>query len=194
MTLEETKICVKCQEPKPLSDFYLGHKAGREFRYGICRTCYLTRRREQRNNKQASSLLFSRHCGGCGKRISWPSRHRGFVCNTCAKPAVNKEFYISQYMSVLGINSAVSSCPGCAFVQVCQVRVHVGLWVVCEMPDQADLERAALNGVATDGRQITVRKEQVRDPLLWPGWWPDVVEIGEGAPLTVERVNHESMR
>lgn len=201
MTLEETKICTKCKEKKPLSAFYLGHRRGKEFRYGICNTCYCERRREKRQsnllkarNLHGMTLLSPHHCGGCGKHLSWPSRHRGFICNSCSKPAVGKESYIKQYMGVLGINSAASSCPGCAFVQVCQVRVHVGLWTVCEIPDQADLERAAMNGIKTDGRQITLHREQVRDPLVWPGWWPDVVEIGEGQPLTVERVNHESLR
>lgn len=197
----ELRTCERCQEAKPISEFPTRNVNGKITLFRICKLCY-AKSHEQANfqtklNKadtRGINFLFPRRCGGCGKRLVWPSRHRGNLCEVCSRTGLNAEQYIHDYDDRIGPNSAWMSCPGCAFIQVCQVRIKASLWTVCEMPDVADLERAKTNGIQTDGRQITLRKDQVSDPLVWPGWWPDTVEIGEGQPLTMERVNKGSLR
>lgn len=89
---------------------------------------------------------------------------------------------------------AIAACPNCAFLLVCQVRLQAGLWMVCEMPDRGDIARAQAVGIETDGHDIIVSREHIKDKMVWPAWWPDTVNIGDGQPLVVERVNHEPTR
>jgi hypothetical protein len=131
---EAIQKCTRCNKSKPISQFYQGHRNGKKFRYNVCAKCYVTKRSNQRTATRADMLvarglhfLVPRRCGGCGKPIHWPSRSRGNLCITCSKPAADRKTYIDLYFETMGMTGAVSSCPGCAFVQVCQVRVKAGL-------------------------------------------------------------------
>lgn len=201
MSDHESQKCTRCGQVKPIADYYETTRHKRKMRYKVCKVCYAISRIDKRRSRTQANkdtrginFLFQRRCGGCGKKISRVSRQRGNLCNTCSRQGRDSAMYIDMYMPLMGISSAISSCPGCAFVQVCQVRVNLGLWTVCEMPDKADVDRATIAGIETDGRKIILHREQIKDPLLWPAWWPETVDVGEGGQYTVERVNHESLR
>jgi hypothetical protein len=86
--------------------------------------------------------LFRATCGGCGKKLRKQEYYRvGFLCNECGPRAkkIKDDF----------------ACMSCRFQVDCIARAFVGIWVRCEMPDRADIER--LNSIGGFDAQVEDR-------------------------------------
>lgn len=91
-------------------------------------------------------FLFRNECGGCHKPLRKDSRNRiGYLCKRCA-PKID-----TANAEGRGI------CHKCIFETECKVRVQLGIWLRCETPDIADLERLKARG--------GLNNEKVRDEL-----------------------------
>jgi len=86
----------------------------------------------KRNNGRHNSknFVFRNECSGCGKVLRRNARNRiGFICKKCG-PSSQKPKVESQNI-----------CNDCNYFDECNARVALGLWLRCETPDIADLER-----------------------------------------------------
>lgn len=95
--------------------------------------------------------VFKNECGICGKPLRRNSRNKiGYLCNTCGPRQVYNENGVCHY---------------CPFEMNCTMRVQLGIWIRCETPDIADLERLKFTGGLDDER---VRKA-VDEALVFRG-------------------------
>lgn len=73
---------------------------------------------------------FRNECSGCGKPLRKGRRNKvGYLCSQCAP--MFKPF----------ARSKENICSECSFEIECSERVQLGIWVRCETPDIADIER-----------------------------------------------------
>ncbi|MDD1777637.1 MAG: hypothetical protein LUQ65_05655 [Candidatus Helarchaeota archaeon] len=85
--------------------------------------------------------VFRNECGGCGRPLRRNSRNKiGYLCKKCG--ASTKSEYNEHY----------TVCYYCPFEKECTIRVKLGLWIRCETPDIADLERLKFTGGLNDER------------------------------------------
>jgi hypothetical protein len=86
-------------------------------------------------------ITFKNECGGCGKPLRKNSRNKiGYLCSECVPPRERTG------------DNGFSACHNCPFELDCTARVQLGLWVRCETPDIADLERLKFAGELDDER------------------------------------------
>jgi len=85
----------------------------------------------------SKKMMFKAECGGCGKLLRRNARNKiGYICSECSPKTRHDS------------NSSV--CYDCPFVIDCTARVQLGLWLRCETPDIADLERLNFAGGLDD--------------------------------------------
>jgi hypothetical protein len=83
-------------------------------------------------------MIFKGECGGCGKPLRRNSKNKiGYICRRCGPRSCRT-----------CDNS--SACYDCPFELDCTARVQLGLWIRCETPDIADLERLKYAGGLND--------------------------------------------
>ena len=84
--------------------------------------------------------IFRNECGGCGRPLRRNSKNKvGFLCNKCRPRKYGNE-------------NDGSVCERCPFEMECTMRVQLGIWIRCETPDIADLERLKFIGGLDDER------------------------------------------
>lgn len=82
---------------------------------------------------------FRHECSVCGKPMRRSTKNKiGCLCKKCA--------------TRIHAFREGNSCLACVFEIECSERVHLGIWVRCETPDIADLERLRSNGGLNDER------------------------------------------
>jgi hypothetical protein len=85
-------------------------------------------------------MMFKGECGGCGKPLRRSAKNKiGYICRKCGPRSCRT-----------CDNS--SACYDCPFELDCTARVQLGLWVRCETPDIADLERLNYAGGLNDDK------------------------------------------
>jgi len=85
----------------------------------------------------SKKMMFKAECGGCGKLLRRNARNKiGYICSECS-PRIRHD-------------NDSSVCYDCPFVIDCTARVQLGLWLRCETPDIADLERLNFAGGLDD--------------------------------------------
>lgn len=81
-----------------------------------------------RDEYAAKRIIFPSICGGCGTRFRrMPTMQTGNLCKAC-RPRNKCE-------------ENESACSLCKYLPDCTARVSVGAWVLCEVPDAADIAR-----------------------------------------------------
>ena len=89
----------------------------------------------------SKEVAFPNTCSVCGKPLRKNSKNKiGFICRKCGP-------------SMRG-NNEHAACHSCPQNYDCTVRVAIGLWVRCETPDYADLERLKVSGGLNDERVL----------------------------------------
>ena len=92
---------------------------------------------------------FKNECGICWKPLRRSARNKtGYLCKECASNQRSE-----------------TVCYYCPLEMDCTMRVQLGIWVRCETPDIADLERLKFTGGLDDER---VRKA-VDEALVFRG-------------------------
>jgi hypothetical protein len=92
--------------------------------------------------------IFRNECGGCGKPLRRNSKNKiGFLCSKC-RPRRHE--------------NDGSICEHCPFEMECTMRVQLGIWIRCETPDIADLERLKFMG-GLDDERIRAELEKALD-------------------------------
>jgi hypothetical protein len=81
--------------------------------------------------------VFRNECGICGKPLRRNAKNKiGYICRKCGPKGRCEEN-----------NNCCSCCP---FEMECTMRVQLGVWIICETPDIADLERLKFTGGLND--------------------------------------------
>ena len=94
-----------------------------------------------RDNHPSKRIAFPNICSICGKPLRKDSKNKiGFICRKCGPERDFKR-----------TNENVA-CHYCPQNEECIVRVAFGIWVRCETPDFADLERLKITGGLNDER------------------------------------------
>jgi hypothetical protein len=89
----------------------------------------------------SKNSIFRNECGGCGRPLRRNGKNKvGFLCNKC-RPHRDWNYEIDG-----------SVCERCPFEMECTMRVQLGIWIRCETPDIADLERLKFTGGLGDER------------------------------------------
>ena len=79
--------------------------------------------------------VFRNECGGCGKPLYRNAKNKiGYLCRKCYP------------IFELDSEKQKFACNYCPFELDCTARVQLGLWIRCETPDIADLERLRFMG------------------------------------------------
>lgn len=83
----------------------------------------------------SKQYVFRNECSVCGRPLRRNSKNKiGFLCRKCGPPSKNTR------------DERNSACVFCPFEMDCMMRVQLGMWLRCETPDIADLERLRLTG------------------------------------------------
>ncbi len=84
----------------------------------------------------SKKLAFAPTCFVCYRSLRRTTRNKqGFLCNKCVPPEERP-----------GESTRLSVCGYCPLEEECNMRVSLGLWLCCETPDFADLERLQTSG------------------------------------------------
>jgi hypothetical protein len=84
--------------------------------------------------------VFRNECSECGKPLRRNAKNKiGYICRKCGPRRMNTE-------------DSNSACYYCPFEQDCTRRVQLGIWIRCETPDIADLERLRFTGGLNNDR------------------------------------------
>lgn len=145
--MEETKTCKDCGETKPVTDFY---QHG-EWYGSYCKLCTKKRGIEFRQT----------HKQAC-KRDPVKKLQPG-ACNICGV-SISKGIGTLCHEHRTKVQNDLSPCTKCRWALYCRERIKVGLWVLCERPDRADLERVKLFGILEiDYRPIAVSIKELHE-------------------------------
>jgi hypothetical protein len=87
----------------------------------------------------SNEYVFGNQCSNCGRVLHRNSKSKvGYLCRVCG-PSFNTHY-----------DSNKHACYNCQFEPDCSARVQLGVWVRCENPDVADLERLRYSGGLDD--------------------------------------------
>ena len=93
----------------------------------------------------SKNFVFRNECPGCCKILHRNTRNKvGYICKKCGP---RFEHGRAEFSNI---------CDMCPFLEECEARVALGIWVRCETPDIADLERLQATGGLCDE---TIRTE-----------------------------------
>jgi DNA-directed RNA polymerase subunit RPC12/RpoP len=85
----------------------------------------------------SKKIAFPHTCSQCGKSLRRTSKDKqGYLCKKCGPPITIRT----------GEHTRTSVCTYCPLEEKCSMRVSLGLWLCCETPDFADLERLQISG------------------------------------------------
>jgi len=123
---DETQKCPRCDKIKPIIEFVRRGKV-----YTGCNVCRARENKQRRQNKYQTSeglMLFNDHlgekcCGVCGEKIT---DEGVMLCNN----------HRPRFRAFEG-----NYCNTCDQFVICKLRTQVGMWVICEIPDKADIRR-----------------------------------------------------
>lgn len=82
----------------------------------------------------SKKMAFPNVCPSCGKPLRRNAKNKvGNLCRKCGPGYKQRP------------EMEASACKFCPFEYECVMRVHLGIWVICETPDYGDLERLKRN-------------------------------------------------